>query len=75
MQVAEKVGINIEKLKQEMQNPAVATQLAANFKLAQAIKLQGTPAFIITNKAEKSFKFIPGAASMEALQKNLNSFK
>ena len=61
--IAKKVGLDITKLKQEMNMPWVEKQLRDNFQLAQALKLMGTPAFIISNKAHTEIRFIPGATS------------
>ncbi len=71
MQVAKSVGLDVKKLKKDMDSPAIKQQLRANFKLAQALKLQGTPAFVISNKAGTKFKFIPGAISKQGLQQSL----
>ena len=67
-EVAKKVGLNVTKLKKDMNGQAIAQQLRDNFKLAQALRLIGTPTFVISNKAMTSFKFIPGATSQQNLQ-------
>lgn len=67
-QVAKKVGLNVTQLKKDMKNPTIAQQLRANFKLAQALHLIGTPTFVIGNKSLTAFKFIPGATSKQNLQ-------
>lgn len=68
-QFAKKVGLNITKLKHDMDKPAVMAQIKANFALARKLNLAGTPAFVLTNKAENKFQFIPGQTSQENLQK------
>lgn len=67
--VAKKVGLNVAKLKKDMNSPIIAQQLHDNFKLAQSLHLIGTPTFVISNKSLTSFKFIPGATSQQNLQK------
>ena len=67
-QVAQSVGLKVPQLKKDMNDPAIQQQLRTNFKLAQAIKLIGTPTFVIGNKAETKFRFIPGATSQQNMQ-------
>lgn len=73
IQIAEKAGLNIETLKQEMKSPMVAKQIRDNFQLAQSLQLMGTPTFVITNHAQTTFRYIPGATSLEDLQKQIQS--
>jgi protein-disulfide isomerase len=75
--IAKKAGLNVEKLKFDMRDNAQAIneQLRDNFKLARELKLLGTPAFIISNKDMTKFKFIPGATSLEMLNKNIDAVK
>lgn len=61
--IAKSVGLNVDKLKQDMNKPWVGKQIRDNFQLAQQLKLMGTPAFIISNKAHTKVRFIPGATS------------
>ena len=68
MAMAKKVGLNIAKLNADMNLPVTTKQLRDNFQLAQALKLPGTPAFIITNKAQTKFQYIPGATSLANLE-------
>ena len=65
---AKKVGLDIDQLKKDIKNPDIEKQLQDNFKLAQDLKIMGTPAFIISNKAATKFRFIPGALSLENLK-------
>jgi protein-disulfide isomerase len=46
-QAAAKVGLDVDKLKKDMQSPEVAEVLANNRKLASFWGIQGTPGFII----------------------------
>jgi len=68
LKVAKKVGLNIKELEKDMKSPAIAKQLREDFKLAQSLRLIGTPTFVIGNTSLTSFKFIPGATSQENLQ-------
>lgn len=45
--IAESVGVNVAKLKKDMESRTVKNQLAANDKLANELRLSGTPAFFI----------------------------
>lgn len=73
MALAKKAGLNIEQLKKDMDSPAIAKEIRDNFKLAQALKVMGTPTFVISDKAHTKFAYIPGATSSEDLQKQIKS--
>jgi len=45
--IAAAVGLDIAKLRQDMDAPDVADQIIANFNLARALRLVVTPAFIV----------------------------
>jgi protein-disulfide isomerase len=47
---AQKAGLDIDKLKADMKSPDVDLALAATHNLAQAIGVDGTPAFIVNGK-------------------------
>lgn len=74
MEKAKAVGLNMEKLKKDMDSDRVKTELKENRELAENMHLMGTPAFIVAATPNGEFKkdsnpaFIPGAASEEALQ-------
>jgi protein-disulfide isomerase len=57
--VARKQGIDVERLRQDMEAPDIADQLERNHALARAIGIRGTPAFIIGDE------LVPGALSMD----------
>ena len=61
LKVAEKVGLDVERLKQDMQSPEIEQTLGANMSVAQSLGINGTPAFIIDDK------LIPGAVGFETL--------
>lgn len=73
LDAAKNAGLNIKKLKSDMEDPAIEKLLKANFQLASKLKLIGTPAFILTNKDETKFKFIPGATTEKDLQDKITS--
>jgi len=65
LNIAKKVGLNVNKIKIGMNNAWVGQQLRANFQLAEKLKLIGTPAFIISNQDHTQVRFIPGATSAQ----------
>lgn len=70
-QIAKSTGLDVEKLKKDMNSPAVDAQLKANMKLAQDLKLFGTPALFIAktdNSNTGSINYIPGQADQNQLQ-------
>lgn len=73
MAFAKKAGLNIPELKKDMDSPEIAKQIQSNFQLAQSLKVMGTPTFVIANKAQDKFRFIPGATSMNNLQAQIKS--
>lgn len=73
--IAHQLGLNIEKLKADMQSTEVTNELKQNYQLGEALGLQGTPAFIVSDKSLNTIKFIPGATSQENLQDQINQVK
>lgn len=45
--LAAKVGLNVKQLRRDMENPEIDAVLKRNFELADALKLKGTPSFVI----------------------------
>lgn len=68
LKIAEKVGLNVNKIKVGMNAKWVNQQIRDNFQLAQKLKLLGTPAFIVSNKDHTEIRFIPGATSAQNLK-------
>ncbi len=74
MDTAKSLGLDISKLKTDMNSKEVTAILDANRQLAEKLHLMGTPAFIIASTPDGQLKegsepsFIPGAASEESLQ-------
>jgi len=55
MRVADQVGLDIDRLKADMEDPKIRAHVESNYKLAEALGIRGTPAFIIDGE------LIPGA--------------
>lgn len=78
MQAAKTAGLNMKKLKTDMNSQKVTSILTANRSLAEKIHLMGTPAFIVASTPNGQFKenskpaFIPGAASEKSIQDLIN---
>lgn len=62
MEIAGSVGLDIEKLKADMEDPAIRDALARNRELAQAIGITGTPSFVIGDE------LVQGAVDLNALE-------
>lgn len=74
MDTAKSVGVNMAKLKTDMESKKVSEAIESTRQLAEKLHLMGTPAFIIAATPGGELKdgtttaFIPGAASAETLQ-------
>lgn len=78
LQVAKEQGLNVEQLQKDMNDPAIADQLKNNQKLAQGLKLFGTPAFFIgkTNATTSAgINYIPGRMDQAQLQNAIDKAK
>jgi len=62
LDVATKVGVDIERMKSEMKDPTIQTAIEKNLALAQALRINGTPSFVIGEQ------ILRGAADLKALQ-------
>lgn len=62
MSVAEQVGLDLDRLRRDMDSPEVEAVLQRNFALAEELGIRGTPAFLTRNR------IIPGAVGVEALK-------
>ncbi len=72
--IAQAQGLNINKLKKDMQSPYVSNIIAANKKLAAQLGIPGTPAFFIgkTNATDTNdVKYELGELSSYTLQKTI----
>ncbi len=78
LETAKKVGLNIDQLKKDMTDKSVDEQLKANIKLAQDLKLFGTPAFFIGKsdaKTEGSINYVPGQMDQNQMQSFIDKAK
>jgi protein-disulfide isomerase len=62
IEIAREVGLDIERLEQDMRDPAIEEAIARNLRLANALGINGTPSFVIGQE------IVPGAADLETLQ-------
>lgn len=67
--VAEKVGINVAKLKEDMKDPRIDEELKANYALTRELDISGTPAFIVGEE------MIPGMPSPGSLEEAINKVR
>lgn len=77
LKIAKKAGLNVKRLKKDMNSSAVSEELDRSMSLASAFALRGTPALVLANRknAAKKPVFIPGAAGYDALQKILDELQ
>ncbi|MQX36112.1 DsbA family protein [Roseospira navarrensis] len=62
MQVAAEVGLDVEQLRVDMADPTIDETFSQNVKLARALGITGTPAFVIGGE------LAPGAVPLERLK-------
>ena len=62
LDIAKKLGLNVANIKEEMKSSKVSELLAANREVAQAIGVNGTPAFVIGDNLN------PGAMDINAMK-------
>jgi protein-disulfide isomerase len=62
MAIAAKVGLDVAQLKVDMLDPALDAELDQNFALANALKVEGTPAMLVGRQ------FVPGARGLEEME-------
>ena len=60
---AERLGLDWARLRRDMDDPGVQSRLAANIRLAQALRIEGTPALLIGET------LIPGAIDLATLER------
>ena len=59
--LAKSIGLDTKRLAKDMNDPKIREVIARNFQLAQILKINGTPAFIIGDR------LVPGAISKQQL--------
>jgi protein-disulfide isomerase len=69
MQVAEQVGLDLEKLKTDMESKAVTDVIGRNYSLAESLSINGTPSFIIDEALE------PGYVQYDVLARHVSEVK
>ncbi len=67
LKTADSVGLDLQRLKRDMAAPEVDRALQANFHLAEALDIRGTPGFVIGNE------IVPGAISLTALKQLIDA--
>jgi protein-disulfide isomerase len=76
MALAKTVGLDVQKLKTDMESSAIDAQVKGTYKLAQDLQLYGTPALFIakseTPKDAKLIEFIPGQVDQKYLQGSID---
>lgn len=77
LQTAKTVGLNMDQLKKDMDDSSIQNQLKANIKLAQDLKLFGTPALFVgqTNTQGTQINYIPGQTDITQLQSMIDKAK
>lgn len=61
--VGKTVGLDVEKLKKDAQDPEIRSTIEANLALARDLGINGTPAFVVGDKA------LRGAYGLDAMKK------
>jgi len=65
--VAKELGLDMDRLQKDMKSPEVEKTLKQDFKLAEALGLNGTPSYVIGDSV------IVGAIGLKALQEKVNT--
>ena len=63
LKIAGKVGLDVQRLKADMNSPDVEHVIEKNMELAHALNITGTPGFIVGNQ------LVPGAVDLPTLKK------
>ncbi len=67
MRLADRVGLEVDRLREDMQSPEIEQTLRTNFQLAQQLGIRGTPSFIIEDEV------IPGAIDLTTMRRLIQS--
>ena len=62
MEVAAKVGLDLDRLKRDMDDPAIQKMIDRNLALAQALRINGTPSFVAGDQ------IVRGAVDLDTLR-------
>ena len=60
--IAEEIGLDVERLKEDIEDPAIQAEIDANLELAQALRINGTPGFVIGDE------ILRGATDLATMQ-------
>lgn len=63
LEIAGTVGLDIERLRRDMNDPKIAANISANMAFGHKVGADGTPAFLFGNK------FLPGAISFSDMRR------
>lgn len=77
-QVAKDAGLNIDQLKKDMNDKSIQEQVKNNIKLAQDLKLFGTPALFIgktDSHGKEPINYMPGVMDQAQLQSMIDESK
>jgi protein-disulfide isomerase len=69
MAAAQAIGLDIPRLKADMETEAVADVIRRNYSLAEALSINGTPSFVIDETLE------PGYVSFEVLAQHVSTVR
>jgi protein-disulfide isomerase len=81
LDIAKSVGLDITKLKSDMNSDAVTQEIKTTMQLAGSLNLEGTPAFVIVttpanaNVKLKNIAFIPGDTDFDTLQRKVKAIR
>lgn len=62
VKIAADLGVNTAALKNAMKDPAIKKSIEANYELAEALNIRGTPAFVVGEEV------VPGAVGLDTLE-------
>jgi protein-disulfide isomerase len=65
--VAKEVGLDMKRLEKDMASEEVKTTLAESFKLAEALKINGTPSYVVGGDV------VVGAVGLPSLKEKINT--
>jgi protein-disulfide isomerase len=63
-QIAQRVGLNVEKLKADMEDPKIEAALKDTHEVAQALGVEGTPGFIVDSRLNVGYLPADGIQSL-----------
>jgi protein-disulfide isomerase len=69
LEVAKEVGLDMGRLEKDMTSPEVKETIDENFKLAEALAINGTPTYVVGND------LVVGAVGLPQLKEKLNTLR